>query len=531
MRTIAHLMLILAVAAGLVAGCSNPAPQEAATGLTERLNEARRHYVRALGLLQAPPAAEASDPLADVQRENALQALQQAEKVLTGALAEYGEATTDAKASANALLAEVRRSIGEYQAKLAQAHADVAGGAMAETFATLRRLQRATVAVERLQPAAGEQDVQGLQQRVQGDLEATRQQAGELAGTIGSLEAQIAEFEQTNQQLTSQTIELRTRSAAASGSEAVDLIRQAVAVDRQIAANEQQRTVLEFQLEQAQREHALEQQRTQLLEQRLASLAERAQSRQQLAAQTAEQAQVRAQEAAGIRQALASPMQSVHEHAQAALIAAEQGVQAYDRALQAANATIAATQQVINEAGQIRREQADAASPLVVALADATRETGPQALKGQVLLARAQLRRDTLELNQQLAEFRTAVTQQLGSEVPPPDALASLGGLVTDAEARRTAAAEDYEAAAGAFETAARRAPAATRWMYQTLQARAWVGLHRLTNNMEALAQANQVIAQAASAAENNPYAEPLRQLQRSLNGTGSPEAHQPTEQ
>ncbi len=534
-------VVAVAMLAALLAGCSG----EDQAGLNRQTEDARRYYEKAIGLLSAPAQMTSDElPQLDPARPEALQALQQAESTLSKALADNPDASDIAKAPAQALLAQVQQTLGDYHAGLAGVQFEQAHRAVLTGLRQLGTVQGYR-ALEGYHAGLAQFDLselQSLQEQSRQAMQRLTQRQTELSAQLKQQQDLARQTAEATRTLRNRAIDLRNQSRAATGQQILTLGRQADELERQVIANtatiqaaQAAAEDVERDLEQVRRELMAENARLEMLKARQAEM-------QTLAGENQQAQQVQHQSAVEAfgPDALADDVQQVLRHLQAGLSEAERAVRSYQNAQGAIRQALTGLRARAREASSIASDKPDAMPELIGSLRSGGAEAAALAQQASIHLALADARQQRLDILTKAGQFAQQVqqaAQAAGAQAPAGTGeLAQMAGDTGDLLEK---ARQEYQAAIADLERAENLLPRepvnqrALAWSYQGQQVRANYSLYRLTGETGYLGEANRLLAEIRTREGDNPYAQDVLDLDRLVGRQGPAPAPQtePAEQ
>lgn len=527
MRTITVLLAGI-LAATMFVGCSRSPQGQAAANLQEQADKARRVYLKAVSQMAEPtPQDENGVPSLAIENDQALAAMTEAGNTLAQALSQNSDATDIGRIPAQELQAEILQAIGAYHSTVAQAHIvnvmaqlsqaqQQMGGA--ELFAGLAKFFDQLAKVTPAELAAMKGDAQARQK------ELADQKAG-LDKEQLDLKSQVSALSKDSEALSPQASDLRTKATSADGQEALELTKQVGQIERKINDNAAKINSAESRLEMIDNEVktvaqplALIQEQIKAIDARQAELAGRA---GKVGEQKVAQQEMVKQYQAGLDKAAA---QVVSEFA-LAVKAGELADASFQKAGSAAGQAITGLKARKNAARDMQDKNPDGGmAPVLMAMSGTGEECAANAKKGEIALASGDIRWAlcSAATRIQAAAVRMGKAGE-ASGVPVPAAVTDAAKLVADPATVKSAATADYTAAVDAYEAAAKLPgnqpiDMRTRWMYQTQQARALLGLYHATADATHLAAAKRLVDEnVLPKAENDSFADPVRQFSQML--------------
>ncbi len=501
---------IVGLAVVVLAGCeskSDVANREVLAAATE----ARRLHDRALSLLANPvqriggeldPLAQPpAPPLGQIEvlpigvlNPVALESLEQAERILSGAMSKAArDASPYTAATGYNLLGQICLLKGFYHV----GGAAEAGGRAREAAQAAQRSANLAGEYEGLGhfyeqlTQVDDRDLLLMRSRAEAEARQAREQIAALAGEIAALAKQKGNLEERIREDSIRARDLRINTRLASKGEGLRLLEQALAVERQVNANSSEVSHIENTIELHQLSLAAFKTDMAVAEQR----------RQLAARLLASRQQQNAQYVKGYRDAQES-LGRIGNELDAHL---RQAATATKQAGGARKLAVATYEEAIRHFQAARRAgdgktQAD--------LSEAIAQTSLAELHVRTLRMKTAM----VLLHRQLAEAMPGgpaiedIAQPSTPHVPPSTA---------DAEAIRSQAVEAYRRAAELYEGVLRRADRNVKWIYQGQFAAANLGLYGLTGDAEALKNAKTALEEALDGRRGSKYLESVEQLEQ----------------
>lgn len=520
-RSIALLVLVSLI--GLTVGCRGTSQTRRAERLREDSDVARRHFLRGVGLLDEPTLTQ------EERSARALDAFEQAERTLIGALSEGSDAGDLAKMPANLLLAEVQLAIGEV-------HASRQREAMSRVHAFVHEMERS------LEQAAAIADLSGffeqlasipvdevirLRRQAQQEREELLARQEQLVAEQAEVKAEIAEKAQEAAQMRLQAQEIRERQKSAAPRPSLEFMQEADEFERLADLADAEASLLQVSSERLQGLREFVETALTVNRYRLDAMDRR---EAELQASSAESLDV----ADGFSEMVEPRMAELRDGAGALAGAYETAVTNGRLALESltkAQKSAAAANRNASAVSGAAREGASGkdttVAPVLEQMSDQSSQLSATAMKGDVHLAAADVSYSLLagqSLIAGLTQRISAVTEALGKDTP--EALRAIQNMPANVAELEESAASDYDTAAKAFEQCAdrmlSRAPVnlqATEWLYQARRGQALIGLYKVSllqdqPNPEPLKEADAVIRAAIEKNQNRlAQVQPLLRL------------------
>lgn len=512
MRTI-KILLVAMTGAAVLCGCGDSQSQQASRDLLEEVRQVQDQYAQALALmsnavfrsdsrdiplvkpLEGPIPRQGQPVTVLPVHPQVVTILAEAQTRLRNAMTRHSNALPADLALANALMGQIQMLQAQYQLRLADAAgqqvlASMAGASGAISLLSFEADQAAFWAhLGQLDEPQILEELRQAQQKQQ----QIAQQAQDLQQQIQQLCQQRDALYQTNAELTSRARQLRIDSQLASGRKGLELAQQAIQIEADANRNELEAASLDFRQERlgtqwAELDGQIQsfQARQELAQGVLKNIEQSRAQRQQIQAQ-------QRQQVAGLQEQVNSSMVQLD--------------QALDR--------LGAHQR---QAGQFY-EAAAAAFKLAQAkkgAADAMLLS--QEASARMALAELEARQSRLGAEVSALADRAAATRQAAASAvsaQPAAAPVALDYPPTDRQELAQQAQQNYQTAAQLYQRAMSPVSASLRWVYQGQQAAAYLGLYRLTGDVEALDNARRVLSEALQGRQASPYLAPVHGLSR----------------
>jgi len=534
-------LFVVAILAAAIAGCSEKPETRAAEDIRAQVDVARRHFLRAAGLMGVSP----TDLTPADEQAQVLDALNDAEKVLTEALSTHTDATDAGKAPANSMLGEVRLAMAGYHGILARERTSIVDDLLLQLQSEAARGQALAAVGEALQTltertnapdgdeASARAAAKVLQEQAKARQIAAKQKVDQLRATRNDLTKQIEDAIPATETQRRSAGELRRQNRAAMGTEKLELDEKASAAEAVVEAGEAKISTLQLQAEHNAAQLALAEaelaavmgQMTALTE-FVDSLDSRGEDVKKYRSELAELIAKAEQNLTKLAAELAGKYADASEQFQSALTACEQAARANNQAIRALQDQRRAAADVKND------NPKSPMAPLLDSMASTDRLGGVTARKGDIAFAAGETGRQLLQLQARVAHVADQVAGVCESAgITGPAALntaASSLKALTDIADR---ADSDYGAAVDAYNKVAvgmlkGKSVRETKWLYQQAQARALLGRYRLSalrgqGNREYLDGARSYIEGVLTGHEGDPTYLPAQQILEAINAEG----------
>ena len=526
MRRIAAIVLATLV----IGGCSNT-QESADQKASQEIDAAGRLVSKAAGLMsgavykvngeypQLTRMGRARGEVTEVQpawtpHPQAWQDLETAENRLNEALRTYGQASEGIQAAAYSAMGQVLLAKGWYQDLSANAARQEASEAIAQAEKACLASGAWAAMLERVQGASDvEPQAREMLSSAGAEIEGLDAQITETSQSIASMRQQVQSLQARNEEIIPKARNMRVDIQLAGGDKGLELTEQVLAIDKEINTNASGIAKLEGDLE-LREASRLESQEAK----------KRAEARVAAAKSILEGSNASAIGHAKDQAAVRAAMEKARNDAR----------QATDRVV-AACAVAAKAENLAVDAFDLAAKKSQRAAGLETgtARAAATSEEADSLWSLANLHARRlQLRNRCVMLSERLAEAwaeSPAVAVKAGDSptatqsarqaakpsLPTPEFAKPLLEYMAEAEETWKSAAGNYQQAAELYGQAAELVPPQARWVYQGHQAAAYLALHRLTNQTDALDLARSILEEALKDKRESPYLASLVDLEK----------------
>jgi len=531
-----HLFRVT-VLVGLLAavGCSDPR-KDATVRLRGQVDEARRRYMHATALLANPTyihrtTSQMSPVYIKIATSQAIeipetQPTERAEALdlLNKARADLMSGVNGSDAAPASLKALAQQLIGDIELARGRVHA-----AGAETFkqnaARHRRQALSHLAVAdnnllvaeyyRQLVAMPQAEIQKMRLDTTAAMKTATDKIAAIEGEVATLKTEMDKLVKDNESLSGNARGLRVSSEKASGTQGLELLREAQAIEARMDANAGKVSADQQRIEVLGVDRVLMQVEKQGVESKLAVIEERVKNRDTFAVQAAAAIKA-ARQVAGKSLADAAQEAAVVASGLASAAAREkQGIEAFSTAVAYLGQALSSVQSARSPGPPVPAEEAQA--------------TSVTSLRGAASLGMADISMRQLQAtaaNGVLAKGLTATAKTLGQEVPA--AVKEIESYIADSASVRKDAVAAYQEAQKDLETV-RSSPspeiAKAQWIYQGQLADAYLGHYQLTNDASVKAKAKQLLTEALASKANSPFVESLLRMQRMLEEPPLPSA------
>ena len=510
---VAFAVTVCVITLGTMGGCSESSERQASRALHEEVEQATKLYERALGFLgnRAYRIGDEFAPLgkkhgkpdqskivvlpADEIHPKALPTITKAEKLLTRALDLHKDAAPPDKAIAQTMLARIHSLRG-------YCHASQTARAIEQTtnvrlrareIISLAGAQQSLLVFHKKLASRTDQGPRGLFDAASRAHRETAQEVRQINDRVAGLRIQQTAQGDVYEKLNSQARRLRIEGRMTPGQEGLTKLEEAIELQGRANAAEFKAAEIEFEI------NALDARRS-ILALVLNAAKSRMEAMQSVLAERASEGALIDIAAEGI----------------------EAQLEAYEQALTGLVSQIAQGSCDIAEA-QSQAGEAYESALRRLKTADRLREAriDTDARQADILLAAADLQvrcLNVLNANQRFcAEFQVLLPTigALDSSAIPQE----ITSFLTDPEAMRTDAESKYTEAIKLCKKAMGRTDRTLRWVYEGRLATAYMRLHALTQDPEALKEASKVLEGALAGKEFSPNLESVVRLRELLPG------------
>jgi len=520
----------VALATLAIGGCSDT-QESADQKAIQEIDAAGRLVSKATGMMSGAvykvdgeyaPLTRAGRPRGEVTEvqpawtphPQAWQDLETAENKLSEALRTYGQASEGIQASAYSAMGQVLLAKGWYQDLSANAARQEASEAIGQAEKACLASGAWAAMLERVQGTSDvEAQAREMLSSARAEIEGLNAQIAETSQSIASIRQQVQSLQARNEEIIPQARNLRVDIQLAGGDKGLELTEQVLAIEKEINANASGIAKLEGDLElrEARRQESQEAKK-------------RAEARVAAATSILEGGQASAVRQAQDQAAVRAAMEKARNDAR----------QATDRVI-AACAVAAQAENLAADAFDLAAKKSQHAAGLGAGTARAaaqSEEADALWSLANLQARRLRLRRQCVRLTECLAEAwaespavavkaddsptATRPARQIAKpSLPPPEFAKPLLEYMTEAEETWKSAAGNYQRAAELYGEAAESVPPQARWVYQGHQAAAYLALHQLTNQTDALALARTILEEALKDKRESPYLASLVDLEK----------------
>jgi len=508
--TVVFLVGVLLVGASVLTGCSEAKSRRAGKEILQKVDTAQRLYEKALALLANPvykaggqfaPIIETTEispgqiefPPAGTLHPQAWKDLQQAEKILSGAMEAGAEALPADRAVGHRAMGRVVALKGYYLAAEASSARSRANKTLdqAEELIMLIRAQNDLVEYYDRLIAMSDEDV--LEMRSSASAA-----AADLEARIGSTDAQLAELRKacetiiaSNEELNAQARNLRVDSRLATGTKGLELLEKALEIERRVNRAASEVAGMEYTigvLGAGRGVLALE----------LAAVQGQLAAAEEILATRKSNKETNSKKRSELLVSIAAGLEKVETLLHDIAEASERARLAEDRA--------AGT--YVQAVGQLKEARK---------LQD-TSQSNPTAEEADAHMALAGLYASRLKLQEHGALLVGGLTKLWANLTPPreaPPAVGKVQAYISAPAATRKSAEQHYTAATELYARALSAVERQQRWIYQGQLAAAYVGLYQLSRDPDVLDRAKEILREALKDKQASPYLAPVDRLQR----------------